>query len=55
MKRGVNLYSRALRASAPSLSSYAALKYAARFFEVLYFWFFGFIFTLTPIRKKRIG
>ena len=55
MKRSTELHTGALCASVPSLYIYAAAENAARLFDALYFWFFSFIFTRLPIRKKRLA
>ncbi len=41
--------------SVSSLYLSAVMGNAARFFEGLFFWFFGFIFTCSPIRKKQLA
>ena len=41
--------------SVSSLYPSAAMENAARFFEGLFFWFFGFSFTCSPIRKKQLA
>ena len=48
MKQRSNLYSVSLYLS-------AVTENAARFFEGLFFWFFGFSFTCLPIRKKQLA
>ena len=48
MKQRSNLYFVSLYLS-------AVMENAARFFEGLFFWFFGFIFTCLPIRKKQLA
>ena len=55
MKRNVGMRSCALYASVPSLYMYAVMENAARFFSALFFWFFSFIFTCFPIRKKQLA
>ena len=48
MKQRINVNSVSLYLS-------AVMENAARFFEGLFFWFFGFIFTCLPIRKKQLA
>ncbi len=55
MKRSMDLHTGVLCVSVPSLYNYAARENAARLFDALYFWFFSFIFTRLPIRKKRLA
>lgn len=55
MKRSTKLHAYALSVSISSLYRKAAAENAARLFDALYFWFFSFIFTRLPIRKKRLA
>ena len=55
MKRTANVYANALCVYAPSLKMNTIMENAARLFGALRFWFFSFIFTRLPIRKKRLA
>ena len=55
MKRCMESYADTLCVSVPSLYMNTAGENAARLFDALYFWFFSFIFTRLPIRKKRLA
>ncbi|MBR3743336.1 MAG: hypothetical protein IKN04_23250 [Clostridia bacterium] len=54
MKHGIS-YSGVQCGSAPSMYTSARMEIAARFFNAFFFWFFSFIFTCLPIRKKQLS